>query len=111
MSVAADGLTETNTFSVAFQTALRMAMPILPYREPETISTCLEFGKVVEKEKIAVLTVTDKGILNNGLVAPVKTTLGSSSVSYCIYADMLLPATRYFYAMAPYLILDETLRR
>lgn len=71
-----------------FQTAFRMALPVLPYREPEIIRSCAEIGKVAKKEKISsVLIVTDKGIVNNGLVDPVEAALQTSGVSYCIYAD------------------------
>ena len=46
-----------------FQAAFRMALPVLPYREPEIINSCSEIGKVLEKEKAtSVLVVTDKGI-------------------------------------------------
>ena len=71
-----------------FQTSFRMALPVLPYREPEIIRSCAEIGKVAKKEKISsVLIVTDKGIVNNGLVDPVEAALQASGVSYCIYAD------------------------
>ncbi len=81
-----------------FQTAFRMALPVLPYREPEIIRSCAEIGKVAKKEKISsVLIVTDKGIVNNGLVDPVEAALQASGVSYCIYADNL------FSAATPYL--------
>ena len=71
-----------------FQTAFRMALPVLPYREPEIIRSCAEIGKVAKKEKISsVLIVTDKGIVKNGLVGPVEAALQASSISYYIYAD------------------------
>ena len=71
-----------------FQTAFRLALPVLPYREPEIIRSCTELGKVAQKEKISsVLIVTDKGIVNNGLVDPVVTVLQASCISYYIYAD------------------------
>jgi len=71
-----------------FQTAFRMALPVLPYREPEIIRSCAESGKVAKKEKISsVLIVTDKGIVKNGLVGPVEAALQASSVSYYIYSD------------------------
>ena len=71
-----------------FQTAFRMALPVLPYREPEIIRSCAEIGKVAKKEKIcSVLIVTDKGIVNNGLVDPVVAALQTSGISYCIYSD------------------------
>ena len=71
-----------------FQTAFRMALPFLPYREPEIISSCAEIGKVATKEKISsVLIVTDKGIINNGLVDPVVAALQTCGISYYIYSD------------------------
>lgn len=71
-----------------FQTAFRMALPVLPYREPEIIRSCAEIGKVAKKEKIcSVLIVTDKGIVNNGLVDPVVAALQTSCISYYIYSD------------------------
>ena len=71
-----------------FQTAFRMTLPVLPYREPEIIRSCAEIGKAAKKEKISsVLIVTDKGIVNNGLVGPVEAALQASSISYYIYAD------------------------
>lgn len=58
------------------QTALRMAMPFLPYREPEIISSCEGLGRVLKKENArSVLIVTDRGIFNSGLVTPLETVL------------------------------------
>ena len=75
-------------FCRVFQTAFRTALPVLPYREPEIISSCTELDKVITKEKISsVLIVTDKGIVNNGLVKSVEDALKKSCVPYFIYAD------------------------
>ena len=75
-------------FCRTFQTAFRMALPLLPYREPQIIDSCAELGKVVEKENIrSVLIVTDKGVVNLGLVKPVIEALEASGISHCIYAD------------------------
>ena len=71
-----------------FQGAFRMALPVLPYREPKIIRSCSDLDKVCEKEEIkSALIVTDKGIVTNGLVDPVKDVLQASGISYCIYAD------------------------
>ena len=68
-----------------FQTAFRMALPVLPYREPEIIRSCAEIGKVAKKEKIcSVLIVTDKGSVNNSLGDPVVAALQTSGISYYI---------------------------
>ena len=69
-----------------FQTAFRMALPILPYREPEIINSCSGLSEVFKKGNIkSVLIVTDKGIVNNGLVVPLEEVLKDNSVSYVIY--------------------------
>ena len=65
-----------------------MALPVLPYREPEIIGSCAELGKVVTKENIrSALIVTDKGVVSIGLVKPVIEALEASGVRRCIYAD------------------------
>ena len=65
-----------------------MALPFLPYREPQIIESCSELGKVIEKERIhSVLIVTDNGIVNNGLLKPVVDALRASNIPHCIYAD------------------------
>ncbi|MGM9596934.1 MAG: iron-containing alcohol dehydrogenase [Eubacteriales bacterium] len=75
-----------SAFCRVFQTAFRLALPILPYREPETVSSCAELGSVFKKEKLnSVLIVTDKGIVKNGLTAPLEEVLEQNGVSYCVY--------------------------
>ena len=69
-----------------FQIAFRMALPILPYREPEIIPACSEIVRAVEKEKIkSVLVVTDKGIVKNGLLAYLEKALNENNISYAVY--------------------------
>lgn len=69
-----------------FQGAFRIAMPLLPYREPKIVNSCSQLGDVMKDEKItSVLVVTDKGIVNNGIVQPVERALNESGVSYVIY--------------------------
>lgn len=73
-----------------FQTAFRMALPVLPYREPEIVGSCTELGKVLKKEKAtSVLVVTDRGIVNNGLVKPVEEALKMCEIPYAVYDDTL----------------------
>lgn len=72
----------------AFQTMFRLAMPILPYREPKIINSCALISNVLNKENIhSVLIVTDRGIVNNGLITQVEDSLLSSGISYSVYAD------------------------
>ena len=41
-----------SAFCRVFQTVFRLALPVLPYREPEIIGSCKELSGVFEKEKI-----------------------------------------------------------
>ncbi|MBQ8266876.1 MAG: iron-containing alcohol dehydrogenase [Clostridia bacterium] len=73
-------------FCRVFQTSFRLALPILPYREPEIINSCCELDYVFKKENTkSVLIVTDKGIVNNGLVAPLEKVLSKSGVKFTVY--------------------------
>lgn len=75
-------------FCRAFQAAFRLALPVLPYREPEIVNSCSALTNVFAKEKIrSVLVVTDKGIVNNGLVAPLEKVLSESGVKFTVYSD------------------------
>lgn len=69
-----------------FQAIFRTALPFLPYREPEIIASCSELGYVFRKEQVnSVLIVTDKGIINNGLVSPVEQALKKNKIDYSVY--------------------------
>ncbi len=69
-----------------FQTGFRIALPVLPYRKPEIVKACTNLDEVLKKEKIkSVLLVTDKGIINNGIVAPVEDALKKCDIKYMIY--------------------------
>ncbi len=73
-------------FCRVFQTAFRLALPVLPYREPEIVNSCADLDYVFKKEKIhSVLIVTDKGIRDHGLVHPVEQALQTSGISYAVY--------------------------
>ena len=73
-----------------FQFGFRAALPVLPYREPKIINSCTKLNGVFEKENVkSVLVVTDKGIVGNGLVKPLKDVLKSNGISYTIYDDTL----------------------
>ena len=73
-----------------FQGAFRIALPFLPYREPKIINTCADLKDILGKENIkSVLIVTDKGIVQNGLLAPVEKVLNDCGIPFHIYADTL----------------------
>lgn len=73
-------------FCRAVQTAFRIALPFLPYREPEIVDSCAALGKVCKKEKIrSALIVTDRGIVEHGLTASLEEVLKENDISYVIY--------------------------
>lgn len=75
-------------FCRTFQAAFRMALPLLPYREPKIIDSCSGLDRVIQKENIrSVLIVTDSGIVKNGLLRPVTETLDTCRIPYHLYAD------------------------
>ncbi len=75
----------------SFQTAFRIALPELPYREPKIITSCSGLPQVFEKEQItSVLIVTDRGIAANGLVEPVQKVVEESGV-VCTVFDKTQP--------------------
>lgn len=75
-----------SAFCRVFQTAFRIALPILPYREPEIVDSAAKLGNIIIKEKIkSVLIVTDKGIVSSGLIEPITQALEASNTDYAIY--------------------------
>ncbi|MBQ7858469.1 MAG: iron-containing alcohol dehydrogenase [Oscillospiraceae bacterium] len=69
-----------------FQGAFRLALPVLPYTQPEIIPSCPALAEVFQKEKLqSVLIVTDRGIVEHGLTAPLEAVLKQNGVSYAIY--------------------------
>ncbi len=77
-------------FCRIFQAAFRLALPVLPYREPEIVNACSELGNVFKKENIeSVLVVTDKGIVSNNLLNPVEKVLRDNGVLHVVYDDTM----------------------
>lgn len=75
-----------SAFCRVFQIAFRIALPILPYREPEIVDSAARIGDIIKKEKIkSVLIVTDKGIASSGLTEPITQALEASNTDYAIY--------------------------
>lgn len=69
-----------------YQTAFRITLPFLPYREPKIIPSCEHLGDILSKKNIrCALIVTDEGILKNALVAPVEEALKKHQIGYFIY--------------------------
>lgn len=69
-----------------FQIGFRAALPLLPYREPKVIPSCAELGEVFRRENSrSVLIVTDRGIVQNGLLSPLEDVLKQNDLAYTIY--------------------------
>ncbi len=69
-----------------FQIGFRAALPILPYREPKLISSCDKLDIVFnEAHTAAALIVTDKGVVNNGLIKPLENALKNNNIRYVVY--------------------------
>ena len=70
----------------AVQTVLRVALPVLPYREPEVFHSCAELRTVFQKEAIRrVLIVTDTGIVRSGIAAQLEAVLDENDITYAVY--------------------------
>lgn len=69
-----------------FQMCFRVAIPILPYRNPEVLSKEEEIVQVLRKRGIeSVLIVTDESLHQLGLLDKLKRTLEEGNVAYTIY--------------------------
>lgn len=69
-----------------FQTAFRIALPFLPYREPDIVNSCAELEWVFKKEgSRSALIVTDGGIVKSGLLTPLEKVLTQSGISFSVY--------------------------
>ena len=78
----------------AYQIALRIALPILPYREPvllkdydELVTTLKNLGKT------SVLLVTDKSIRNLGLTADLENIISQNEISLFVYDNTVANPT------------------
>lgn len=72
-----------------FQLGFRAALPFLPYREPAIIGSCAELGPVLAgKQTKQVLVVTDEGIVQNGLTAPLIESLDKAGIGHAVYSKV-----------------------
>ncbi|MCQ2597671.1 MAG: iron-containing alcohol dehydrogenase [Treponema sp.] len=69
-----------------FQTIFRIAIPVLPYRDPVIIDSFADLPAVLnQKGKKRPLIVTDAGIVKFGIIKPLIENLEKSAISYSIY--------------------------
>ena len=75
-------------FCRSFQTVFRLAIPLLPYREPEILDSVTQVPQALSQRKIRqVLIVTDKFLNLSGALDRLKQALEAGGVGYCIYDD------------------------
>ena len=73
-------------FCRLFQSAFRLALPLLPYREPQIIASVAGVTEILRREKkYRPLIVTDAGIVRNGLVSPLQRALTAGDMAYAVY--------------------------
>ena len=77
-----------------FQTCFRIALPVLPYREPELIDGFKNVPAVLKQHHIShILLVTDPGVYKLGLTKPLQKELLKSEISCTIYKDTVANPT------------------
>ena len=71
-----------------FQTVLRLALPILPYRSPDVLSSVQEVPGVLKQRGIdRVLLVTDGFLHISGMLEPLKKALSEHNISCTVYDE------------------------
>lgn len=69
-----------------FQTAMKIALPFLPYKKPEIIGSVKAIPELIKKRKCDnVLIITDAGIRSLGLTRRLEKALSENGISYSIY--------------------------
>lgn len=73
-----------------FQGVFRLALPLLPYREPIMIEGLSKIKKILKKENIDnVLLVTDKGINALGLTKTLENDLSCANINCVVFDDVV----------------------
>ena len=82
------------TYCRTFQTILKLSIPFLPYRKPKILGSIKAIPEILKKKKInSVLIVTDKGLMELGLLDRMKQALSDHNISYIIYDDTVANPT------------------
>ena len=69
-----------------YQTAFRIALPILPYREPKLLDTLESAAPLLREKHIpAVLLVIDGAVRDLGLTAGLEHALSCSGIAFAVY--------------------------
>ena len=77
-----------------FQAVFKIALPVLPYRQPKILKTDEDIVDVLKQNQInKVLLVTDKGIYNLGLTKTLEETLKNNEILVTVYSDTVANPT------------------
>lgn len=76
-----------------FQFFMRLALPLLPYRQPKVLQTNQEVALVLAKNCKSVLFVTDKTIRGLGLTLPLENQLQSDGLKVSVFDNVLANPT------------------
>ncbi len=69
-----------------YQGAFKIALPILPYREPVTLNSVLDIKDVLKSNNISrALLVTDKGLRERGLTTSLEEDLNANEIALSVY--------------------------
>lgn len=78
----------------AFQTAFRLLIPILPYREPELLDGMQAVADTLKKhDKQSVMVVTDSVIRSLGLTKGLEESLEESKIDYVVFDETVANPT------------------
>ncbi len=77
-----------------FQGGFRLAIPILPYREPTIIGSIEEVSELLKEQMItSILLVTDQGIRSLGLTKPFEEGLCKAKIECAVYDETVANPT------------------
>ena len=81
-------------FCRVFQGAFRMALPVLPYREPKILKEVKMIPKLLQQKKIRrVLLVTDAGVRGLGLTSRLELGLKEAGIRCAVYDKVVANPT------------------
>lgn len=80
--------TSQKIYCRAFQAAFRLAMPFMPYREPDILNSVAEVSPLLEKLEIkSVLLVTDKMLRQFGATTKLEQALADAGIKCVVYDE------------------------
>ncbi|HIU04280.1 MAG TPA: iron-containing alcohol dehydrogenase [Candidatus Coprousia avicola] len=73
-----------------YQTAFRIALPVLPYREPKPLASFADAAALLAEKRVRrVLIVTDKNIMRLGLTRELEDDLADAGIAASIYDEVV----------------------